>query len=69
MNNTSLLIAGMKYDWTKTNLYIHGNTYAEWIFSYNDIVIGTLFLILISWNVWLTYKFFKIIKIAKEMQE
>lgn len=40
----------------QNNIYVTGNMVAKWVISWNNYVIGGLFLLLIIWNIWLTIK-------------
>ena len=62
MNSSNFITENISFELLSSRLYIQDNLVAPWIFSYNNYIIGGLFLLLISWNIWITWKLFKLIK-------
>jgi len=56
MNDTLLIANPELLTKSISNLYVSGNIFAKWIFSYTDYLLAGLIVGLIIWNIWITYK-------------
>lgn len=56
MNNTTLFALNFtKFD-IDPAIWVMGDIHSRWVFSWNNYIIGGLFLLLVVWNIYLTIK-------------